>query len=214
MDAVQEAVTLGKRELNRIQNRTAILDAARECFRESGYDKVTIRDIIRKTPLAAGTFYNYFSDKQDIFAALLTDFLGRINDHLRLLRDMAVTEEEFVYNTYFALFRAAADDPLVYELAHRNDQAIQDLFGGDILSLAMSNLEEDVHVAIQRGLFPSVDGEYLSAAFFGVAYEVSMRLARRARRDDCDPEEEARRAARFATELFLGGVHRMASAVA
>ncbi len=79
--------TLGKRQSNRIRNRNAILLlAARECFRERGYDNSTIRDIVRKTGLAAGTFYNYFSSKQDIFAALLTDFLNQLNLNLTRYR--------------------------------------------------------------------------------------------------------------------------------
>jgi hypothetical protein len=44
----------------RSQNRQAILDAAREVFGELGYDAATVRDIIRRTGLASGTFYNYY----------------------------------------------------------------------------------------------------------------------------------------------------------
>ena len=53
----------GKRARNKRANRAAILEAARRCFLEHGYDAVTIRDVIRLSGLAAGTFYNYFPDK-------------------------------------------------------------------------------------------------------------------------------------------------------
>ena len=202
-----DATKLGKRERNRITNRNAILSAARECFSEIGYDRATIREIIRRTPLAAGTFYNYFTDKQDIFSALLGDFLGSINENLMDLRQHAEREEDFVYQTYLALFRASAADPVIYELAHRNEQTIKDLFGADILGLAMSSLEADVRDAVNRGLFHSIDPEYLSAAFFGVAYEMSLRVARRAKRPDS--EREAENAAEFARDLFMGGIERM-----
>ena len=204
-----EAVKLGKRERNRIANRNAILSAARDCFRDIGYDRVTIREIIRRTDLAAGTFYNYFTDKQDIFSALLTDFLGQINDNLKDLRQHARREEDFVYQTYLALFRASAADPVIYELAHRNEQTIKELFGSDILGLAMSSLEDDVRDAARRGMFRNIDAQYLSAAFFGVAYEMCLRVARRANTDGCDPEGESRRAAQFACDLFMGGIERM-----
>ena len=46
----------GKRERNKAANRTAILEAARRCFLELGYEAVTIRDVIRLSGLAAGTF--------------------------------------------------------------------------------------------------------------------------------------------------------------
>ncbi|MDK9557539.1 TetR/AcrR family transcriptional regulator [Marinobacter sp. M216] len=199
----------GKRELNRIRNRKAILDAARECFREHGYDNSTIRDIVRRTELAAGTFYNYFSSKQDIFAALLTDFLTRLNNNLTRNRRSADTTQDFIHSAYLALYTATARDPLVYELAHRNDRALRKLFGSDILGLTMLSLEEDVREAMTRGLLPKLDHEYLCAAFFGVAYEMSLRVAQRAHREPETADQEALRATRFSTALFLGGIPKL-----
>ena len=149
-------------------------------FGNGGYDNSTIRDIVRRTGLAAGTFYNYFSSKQDIFAALLTDFLSGLNHNLTECRKSANSAEDFIYFAYLSLFRATASDPLVYELAHRNDRAIRELFGSDILGLALLSLEDDVRNAVERGLLPEMDEEYLCAAFFGVGYELSLRLAYRA----------------------------------
>ncbi|MBC7184721.1 MAG: TetR/AcrR family transcriptional regulator [Marinobacter sp.] len=196
----------GKRAQNRIRNRKAILDAARECFRERGYDNSTIRDIVRRSGLAAGTFYNYFASKQDIFAALLTDFLTGLNDNLTGSRRAADNTQAFIHYAYLALYSATARDPLVYELAHHNDRALRELFGSDILGLAMLSLEEDVRDAMDRGLLPEIDHEYLCAAFFGVAYETSLTVAKRAHRQPENAEAEALAATRFSTALFLGGL--------
>src|SRR5690554_3037229 len=136
MDLLQSGEqALGKRELNRRRNHQAILDAARECFRERGYDNSTIRDMVRRTGLAAGTFYNYFSSKQDIFAALLTDFLSHLNEDMSRYRRSASTTRDFIYFAYLALYSATARDPVIYELAHQNQRALRDLFGSDILGL-------------------------------------------------------------------------------
>ena len=207
MDMLQpgEEVT-GKRAQNRIRNRKAILNAARECFREHGYDNSTIRDIVRRTGLAAGTFYNYFASKQDFFAALLTDFLTGLNDNLTGYRRAADTTQDFIHYAYLALYSATARDPLVYELAHDNDRALRELFGSDILGLAMLSLEEDVRDAMERGLLPEINHEYLCAAFFGVAYETSLTVAKRAHRQPETAEAEALAATRFSTALFLGGL--------
>ncbi|AOY87376.1 TetR family transcriptional regulator [Marinobacter salinus] len=212
MDMLQsKEVTAGKRELNRVRNRKAILDAARECFRERGYENSTIRDIIRRTDLAAGTFYNYFSGKQDIFAVLLTDFLARLNKHLTEYRRSADTRQDFIHNAYLALYTATARDPLVYELAHKNHRALRELFGSDILGLAMLSLEEDVREATVRGLLPRLDHEYLCAAFFGVAYEMSLTVARRVHQAPETADQEALKATRFSTALFLGGMPELAT---
>lgn len=212
MDMLQSnAATSGKREQNRIRNRTAILHAARECFRERGYENATIRDIVRRTDLAAGTFYNYFTSKQDIFATLLTDFLTNLNNNLIHHRRAADTTEDFVHYAYMALFNATARDPLVYELAHQNDRALRELLGSDILGLTMLSLEDDVREAMARGLLPRIDHEYLCAAFFGVAYETSLTLARRARKNPDSADAEALNATRFSTALFMGGLPRLAA---
>ncbi|MDX5327190.1 MAG: TetR/AcrR family transcriptional regulator [Marinobacter sp.] len=200
----------GKRAMNRIRNRNAILVAARECFRENGYDNSTIRDMVRRTGLAAGTFYNYFSSKQDIFAALLTDFLGHLNEDMSRYRRSASSTRDFIYYAYLALYSATARDPAIYELAHQNQRALRDLFGSDILGLAMLSLEEDVRDAIARGLLPDLDPEYLCAAFFGVAYDISTVVARRTHQEPELSQQEAEKAARFSTELFLGGLPAMA----
>lgn len=200
----------GKRERNRINNRNAILNAARTCFRDKGYDNTTIRDIVRQTRLAAGTFYNYFSSKQDIFIALLTDFLDQLSRNLSERRQAAKDTEQFVQSTYQALFHATAQDPLVYELAHRNDQAIKELFGSGILGMVMLSLEEDVRTAVDSGLLPPVDVEYLCASFFGVAFEMSLKVATRVNRNPDCADVETEKAAQFATILFLGGLDRMA----
>lgn len=208
-ESKKEIQPIGKRERNRIRNRHAILTAARECFRDQGYDNTTIRDIVRSTGLAAGTFYNYFSSKQDIFSALLADFLASLNESLRELRRQADSAESFIHNTYLAVFRSTASDPMVYELAHRNEHAVNELFGSDLLGLAIESLENDLTLAVERGFLPEIDIEYLAAAFFGVGYEMSLRLAYRAHRNPQTGAREAERAASFATDLFLGGLSRM-----
>lgn len=196
----------GKREQNRLRNRQAILTAARICFQEQGYENTTIRDLIQKTDLASGTFYNYFRSKQDIFAALLTDFLSGLNEHLSYSRRSAKTAEDFIYRSYLALYSATAQDPLVYELAHRNERALKELFGSGILGLIMMSLEDDVRSAIEQEILPEADQEYLCTAFFGVAYETSLLVARRVHQYPEQAEDEVLRATNFATALFTGGL--------
>src|SRR3954467_8601705 len=86
----------GKREQTKVANRQAILDAAREVFGELGYDQATVRDIIRRTGLAAGTFYNYYRSKEEVFTALADDGARRFAPILKQLRGKGGTLEAFV----------------------------------------------------------------------------------------------------------------------
>ncbi len=42
-------------------------------FAELGYDAAGVRDVIRRTDLASGTFYNYFPDKEAVFRAVIDE---------------------------------------------------------------------------------------------------------------------------------------------
>src|ERR1700744_4361924 len=61
------------REQTKLANRQAILDAARAVFREMGFEAATVRDIIRRTGLSVGAFYNYYRSKEEVIAALADD---------------------------------------------------------------------------------------------------------------------------------------------
>src|ERR1700761_859924 len=100
------ASTQGKREQNKQANRAALLDAARRCFLEMGYDAVTVRDIVRLTDLASGTFYNYFPDKESMFREILQTRLALIDAELHQARSQARSVDSFVRNAYGVFFHA------------------------------------------------------------------------------------------------------------
>ncbi|MEM7334463.1 MAG: TetR/AcrR family transcriptional regulator [Chloroflexota bacterium] len=58
--------------------RTAMMQAAVSVFAEKGYHSATIRDIVKESNVAIGTFYFYFPDKETLFVHLYeetADFL-------------------------------------------------------------------------------------------------------------------------------------------
>ena len=93
----------GKRERTKTANRQAILDAAREVFGELGYDAATVRDIIRRTGLASGTFYNYYKSKEEVFDALADDGARRFRPLLRAESEKAVDFPSFVRGAILAI---------------------------------------------------------------------------------------------------------------
>src|SRR3954469_16175951 len=101
---------VGKREQTKVQNRQAILDAAREVFSELGYEATTVRDIIRRTGLAAGTFYNYFRSKEEVHAAPADDGARRFAPILKTLRATSPDFEAFVHAAIRAYFEFIADE--------------------------------------------------------------------------------------------------------
>jgi AcrR family transcriptional regulator len=192
----------GRRERTKAQNRTAILEAARVVFAELGYDAAGVRDVIRRTDLASGTFYNYFPDKESVFRAVLDESAQEVRRRLRDVRSGARTLETFVGDAYRAWFEFLVEDQLMFELLQRNAGTIRALFGDPILGAGVKDLLDDLRVAIKRGDVPALDADYMAGAMAGVALELGVRMAER------DPPD-IDGAARFATELFLGGIARL-----
>ncbi|HEV2061846.1 MAG TPA: TetR/AcrR family transcriptional regulator [Solirubrobacteraceae bacterium] len=198
------AAPAGKREQTKQANRAAILGAARTVFAEMGYGAAPVRDIVRATDLAAGTFYNYFPDKEAVFRALLEESAVRVRERTREGRSGATTLEEFVRGGYFAYFQAVAEDPMTFELTRRNAGTIRTLFNTPGIGAGVDELRTDLEAAVAAGLMPDVDIEYTAAAMVGVGFEVGVRMVAR---EPIDPE----RAADFATRLFLGGLELLRS---
>ncbi len=198
------AAAVGKREQTKQANRAAILTAARAVFADMGYGAATVRDIVRGTDLAAGTFYNYFPDKEAVFRALMEESAEHVRERTRAGRAGATTLEDFVRGGYRAYFQAVADDPTTFELTRRNAGTIRTLFNTPGIGAGVDELLEDLGAAVAAGLMPEVDVEYCAAAMVGVGFEVGVRMVER---EPVDPE----RAAEFATRLFLGGLDRLRS---
>lgn len=195
---------MGKREQNKHANRTAILDAARDLFLDAGYDAVTIRDVIRRTDLAAGTFYNYFDTKEDLLRALVEERILLLTEELSQVRRKARSLDDFVYNAYVAVFTVIAQEPVLYNLMLRNEAAVRALYKESVVGLSIRALKDDIRDAIRRGIMPALDPDYLSAALFGAGYEMGRVLAE-------SPKKDPAAAAAFATRLFLGGIQAFAS---
>lgn len=60
------------------ERRQRLLQCSTDLFIEKGYFNTSIRDIIVRSGVGTGTFYNYFIDKEDILKALLEDFAEQI----------------------------------------------------------------------------------------------------------------------------------------
>jgi AcrR family transcriptional regulator len=58
--------------------RRQILDGARTCFADHGYEGATVRRLEQYTGLSRGAIFHYFRDKETLFLALAEDDAGRM----------------------------------------------------------------------------------------------------------------------------------------
>lgn len=60
------------------EKENKISEAAMSSFREKGIEPTSIRDIMNRTGLGLGTFYNYFKDKKDLEQKIVLDILTEL----------------------------------------------------------------------------------------------------------------------------------------
>lgn len=182
-----------RRERSKAQNRETILAAAARVFAEMGFARATVRDVIRATPLASGTFYNYFKSKEEVYQALRDDVALAVRPSLREARQSADTAQDFLFHGFRAFF--------VFIAARRPETPTADVSrfrmdSPEVLA-GFAELRQDLDAAIASGLLPTVNADFLTAALTGLAFELGDRVKQGA---DVDA------AARFATQLVLGGL--------
>jgi AcrR family transcriptional regulator len=193
------STSVGRRERTKAANRAAILDAARVVFAEQGYEGASVRDIIRHTDLASGTFYNYFPDKDAIFVALIEEAGEEARRRVRDARRSASTPSEFVEGGYRAFFEFIVEEPERFAFMRRNLEIMSNRFGETVLPAGAEELAEDLRSAIETGHMPPVDVDYCAHAMVAVGLELGARLA-----DRSPPDVEG--ATSFASGLFLGAL--------
>ncbi len=191
---------IGKRERTKAANRQAILAAARKVFAQLGYEAATVRDIIRGTDLASGTFYNYFRSKEEVFEALADDGAARFKPILRAARERATSFEDYLRSSFGAYFRFIVEENRIEgrPLDERQPHVRTDT--PEMIAI-YEEVRQGLEDAIARGVAPKIDADYLAFSCIGIAQEVGRAMMRR-RPVDADAATE------FAVSLVLRGLSR------
>src|SRR4051812_38459262 len=74
-----------RKERQKEELKTKILQAARELFMERGFDETSIRTIAERIEYSPTTIYLYFKDKDDIFHALHGEGFTILNQYFKSL---------------------------------------------------------------------------------------------------------------------------------
>lgn len=185
----RKTIPHGRRAQAKAANRRIILDAARRVFAELGYGTAKVRDIIRATPLAAGTFYKYFRSKEEVFQVLCEEAAQVVRPALRDARHKACNAEAFFFGTFRAFFAFVAE--------RRANGVGPDPLYSHPAALGVSELRQDIEAAISSGILPPVNAQALASAMWGLALGLAETLP-----EWSSIEDAARSATAFMVEGF------------
>lgn len=190
----------GRRARAKAANREAILDAARAIFVRMGVESATVRDIIRETDLAAGTFYNYFKSKEEVVKALSELTTARFRPHLAEVRAAASDLESYIRAAYRAYFAFLAEENA--EIAGQGSLHMPmkgARYDTPEMDAVVTEIRSDLERYFGEAGSSGIDTEYMTAAAVGIALEIGDLMLRR-RPVDVDG------ATCFASQLFLSGI--------
>ena len=190
----------GKREQTKVANRLSILDAAREVFGELGYETATVRDIIRRTGLAAGTFYNYYRSKEEVFAALADDGARRFAPILKALRGRGLSFEDFVQAAISAYFGFIAEEQRTWVERRPAGEPHPHVHGETPeMAAVFADIRDALAEDIAQRKGPFADPDYMAAACIAIARDVGDKMLERRPIDTAG-------AAQFAVAMILTGL--------
>src|SRR6476659_3555727 len=106
----------------REQRRQQILRCARDAFAQSGYQAVTVDDVVARAQIARGTFYLYFDDKRAVLDALVDEFLLRISSCIVgiELADPQRSPHQQLRENIERIVRLALSEPALLKIALRD----------------------------------------------------------------------------------------------
>ena len=192
--------TSGKREQTKQQNRRTILDAAREVFGEIGYETATVRDIIRRTGLSVGSFYNYYRSKEEVYEALADDGARRFRPILQASFEAAPDFESYIRGAITAYFNFITIEHESWRLQRpAGETAPHVRVQTPEMQAVFEQVRTSIAKALERDHSAPVDADYLAAACIAIAQEVGHKMLERRPVDVPGAVE-------FAVRMILGGI--------
>lgn len=155
------------------QTRSAIELAARKLFAERGFHGTTLADITSAAGKSSAVFYRYFTDKEDLLAALAESFLHDVVEPSGLnlhLPDSPDDTEFFttVVTGYWNIFKQNIGIMIAVDQLAATQQRFADVqnqfrrFGIDIVIASVRHAQDQDHA---RGLEPEHVGAAIALLF-------------------------------------------------
>ena len=170
--------------------RQRILPAAEQCFGEHGYAEASVAEIVRRSGVAQGSFYNYFESKAAIFAELIRALNRQMTDATRHGAERAKgkrpgRDAEVEGTKGFLEWLVEHRD--LHRLLHLIDEADPSL-AVEFFSTFAEGYQASLAEAMEAGEVQRIDPELLAFALMGMNHFVSMRWMLWDRESELPPE--------------------------
>jgi AcrR family transcriptional regulator len=155
------------------EKRKLIEDTAITEFAANGFDKASINTIVLNAGIAKGSFYQYFTEKKDLFLYILLSVIAQ--KKIKYLSELITNQDKldfftFIKELFISGLKFASENPELEKISswiinNTTHPVYQDLMSeaGDF---SLNFYETMVNDALLRGEFrEGIDGKYISYIF-------------------------------------------------
>jgi AcrR family transcriptional regulator len=160
-----------------------------------------VRDIIRRTSLSVGAFYNYYRSKEEVYEALADDGARRFRPILQVQYEQATDFPSFIRGAIAAYYNFLVEEDEAGQLPTQAKEHSHPHVRPETpeMQAVFEQVRWSISDVLAREHKEPVDTEYLAAACIAIAREVGDRMMERRPIDVAGAVE-------FATQLILGGL--------
>jgi AcrR family transcriptional regulator len=153
--------TLSRRERERQQRRSEIVEAAESLFSEKGFKGTTMQEISEGVELSKGTIYLYFKSKEELYLSVCVKGVAEFGEDLEAAASSAGGLEDIIKAVYLAYIKHSLEKPAIFRVLRDTfiEQVRQNLSRGtieEISGIIRSWLELEsglIEEGIERGVF-------------------------------------------------------------
>lgn len=135
---------LGKREFHKQQVRERILQESLILFTDNGFEKTTVSDIVENCDIARGTFYNYFSDMNTLFDALINELNQKIVESIQHTRKTTSNLYDYLYGTFKSYFDLISSNQMIQFHIVNQAHIRKSSYQSDLIKVIVKNLNRDL----------------------------------------------------------------------
>lgn len=164
-------------EKKRQYARDMIIEAAEDLFSRHGYHNTQVLDIVKAVGMSAGTFYNYFRDKRDLFEQITRRNFEDFRERIRKLREPVniwdrVDRLAKLDETFSAYFDYIDGHRQQFLILLRGSFGVDEELDGNVwrhYSNIAQDLADDVQTWLDIGIIEGVNPHTLAYAVVGMA---------------------------------------------
>jgi len=181
-------------EQKRQETLDKIVRSAIDLFSQRGYHNTQVMDVVRAANISAGTFYNYFKDKRELYERITRENFDAFRlSLLEIRRPVNIwdrrEQRDKLHASFSALFDFVKANPQLLTIMLRGGYGVDESF--DIItwgsfSTFADDLAEDIQAWLDEGIIEKINPHLFGHAVVGMAMQIihSFQFDKRFERDE------------------------------